>query len=75
LSKKLLKPYEVILLFRIWSNGEYFDLEQKLKKVLEFEDNFDERGRGLKIMSEIADHLSYDLVEDNRCCLFISKNI
>ncbi|AVH73216.1 ATP-binding protein [Nostoc sp. 'Lobaria pulmonaria (5183) cyanobiont'] len=58
---------------RIWSQGEPFDLEQQLCKTSEFEDNDQERGRGLKIMSAIADKLSYEPTEDNRYCLFINK--
>ncbi|MEH2412601.1 ATP-binding protein [Nostoc sp.] len=58
---------------RIWSQGEPFDLEQKLRQTPEFEENEQERGRGLKIMSMIADKLSYEPTVDNRYCLFISK--
>jgi serine/threonine-protein kinase RsbW len=58
---------------RIWSQGEPFDLEQQLQQTSEFEDNDQERGRGLKIMSAIADKLSYERAVDNRYCLFISK--
>ncbi|QLE59373.1 anti-sigma regulatory factor [Nostoc sp. TCL26-01] len=59
---------------RIWSQGAFFDLEQKLQQTSGFEENQQERGRGLKIMSAIADKLSYQLTVDNRYCLFISKN-
>ncbi len=58
---------------RIWSQGECFDLEEKLQQTSEFEDNDQERGRGLKIMSAIADKFSYERTIDNRYCLFISK--
>ncbi|MBH8572415.1 anti-sigma regulatory factor [Nostocaceae cyanobacterium CENA369] len=58
---------------RIWSQGEPFDLEQQLAQTAEFEENEQERGRGLKIMSAIADKLSYEQTVDNRYCLFISK--
>ncbi|MCW5313170.1 ATP-binding protein [Nostoc sp. KVJ3] len=58
---------------RIWSQGEHFDLEQQLQKTSEFEENEQARGRGLKIMSVIADKLSYKPTGDNRYCLFISK--
>lgn len=60
---------------RIWSLGQYFDLEKALEETSEFEDNNRERGRGLKIMSEIADKLSYERTADNRYCLFISKYV
>ncbi|MEH2262046.1 ATP-binding protein [Nostoc sp.] len=59
---------------RIWSKGEPFNLEQQLQQTSEFEENEQERGRGLKIMSAIADKLSYEPTVDNRCCLFISKS-
>ncbi|MEH1820338.1 MAG: anti-sigma regulatory factor [Nostoc sp.] len=59
---------------RIWSQGEPFDLEEQLRQTSEFEENEQERGRGLKIMSAIADKLSYEPTGDNRYCLFISKS-
>lgn len=58
---------------RIWSYGAPFDLEQKLRETAELEDSELERGRGLKIMSEIADGLSYERIADNRQCLCIKK--
>ncbi|MBW4575954.1 MAG: anti-sigma regulatory factor [Aphanothece sp. CMT-3BRIN-NPC111] len=58
---------------RIWSQGPPFDLQQKLSEIPELEDNYDERGRGLKIISEWADAFSYDRTEDNRHCLYIMK--
>ncbi|MBD2299228.1 anti-sigma regulatory factor [Nostoc sp. FACHB-87] len=58
---------------RILSQGEAFDLEKQLQQVPEFENNHRERGRGLKIMSAIADKLTYEPTADNRYCLLISK--
>lgn len=58
---------------RIWSQGKPFNMQQKLQEISEFEENDEERGRGLKIMSAIADKLSYEHTPDNRYCLFISK--
>jgi serine/threonine-protein kinase RsbW len=58
---------------RIWSYGEPFDLEQKLQKTLDLADNEEDRGRGLKIMSAIADELKYEPTADHRFCLFTSK--
>ncbi|WP_193198466.1 ATP-binding protein [Nostoc sp. MG11] len=58
---------------RIWSQGEPFNLEQQLRETSTLEENDQERGRGLKIMSTIADNLSYEPTADNRYCLFISK--
>jgi serine/threonine-protein kinase RsbW len=59
---------------RIFSQGESFDLEQQLQATLELENNYNSRGRGLKIMSTIADKFSYEPTKDNRYCLFMSKN-
>lgn len=59
---------------RIWSLGEPFELEKQLEITSALEDNDQERGRGLQIMSSIADKLSYKLTDDNRYCLFISKH-
>ncbi|OUL29539.1 ATP-binding protein [Nostoc sp. T09] len=58
---------------RIWSQGKAFDLDKKLAELSEFEDNELERGRGLKIMSVIADRLTYKQTADNRYCLYICK--
>ncbi len=58
---------------RIWSLGQPFDLERKLQETAKFEENDEERGRGLKIMSALADKLSYEYMPDNRYCLLISK--
>lgn len=58
---------------RIWSHGAPFDLEQKLQEIPELEDNDNERGRGLKIMSAIADGLSYEYTPDSRNCLRMKK--
>lgn len=57
----------------IWSYGPSFDLQQKLQVLPQFEDNENERGRGLKIMSMLADELSYKPIADNRNCLMIKK--
>jgi serine/threonine-protein kinase RsbW len=58
---------------RIFSHGQPFDVERQLQEVSNFEENNQERGRGLKIMSGIADKLSYEKVAKNRYCLFMSK--
>jgi serine/threonine-protein kinase RsbW len=58
---------------RIWSYGTAFDLQQKLREIPEFENNDGDRGRGLKIMSKLADGLSYESTADNRYCLWMKK--
>lgn len=57
----------------IWSYGPPFDLQKQIRETTEFEDNENERGRGLKIMSLLADELSYEPARDNRNCLLIKK--
>lgn len=58
---------------RLWSLGQPFDLEKKLQETSKFEENDEARGRGLKIMSVLADKLSYKCMPNNRYCLFMSK--
>lgn len=59
---------------RIWDYGLPFDLKEKLKEVSALEDEDNERGRGLMIMSQIADELRYDRTQDARNCLIIIKS-
>lgn len=59
---------------RLWCYGDFFNLEQKLLEIDDFETNDRERGRGLKIMSAIADCMSYEQMPDRRYCLFLSKS-
>lgn len=60
---------------RIWSYGAAFDLKKQLEETADFEDLIDERGRGLKIMSMLADEMSYEQTSDRRYCLYIKKII
>ncbi|HYW21660.1 MAG TPA: anti-sigma regulatory factor [Nodularia sp. (in: cyanobacteria)] len=55
---------------RIWSVGEEFDLEHQLQITPELTDNFQDRGRGLKIISSIAEEFSYLSTDNHRHCLF-----
>ena len=66
--------FEKDIEIRMWSCGEPFDLGKQLRMTSALEDNEQERGRGLQIISTIADKLRYELTEDNRYCLFISKH-
>lgn len=67
------KRLDTCIEIRIWSLGLSFNLEEKLQKISRFEENTEERGRGLKIISELADKLRYEYMSDHRYCLFISK--
>jgi serine/threonine-protein kinase RsbW len=59
----------------IWAYGVAFDIEQKLKELPEIEKNEGERGRGLKIMSLLADEISYTRVAGDRYCLYMKKKL
>ncbi len=60
---------------RIWDQGKGFDLESKLTQLLESTPNTEaEGGRGLLIMSKIADKLSYLPCDDQRNCLCLIKH-
>ncbi|MCG6133371.1 MAG: anti-sigma regulatory factor [Nostoc sp. LLA-1] len=56
---------------RIWSFGKAFDLQQQLQTKPDLTDNFQARGRGLKIMDSIAEELNYLQTDDHRHCLFL----
>lgn len=58
---------------RIISQGEAFDLEQQMQITMELEDNHKDRGRGLKIMSALADKLTYEQTSANNYCLLMRK--
>lgn len=65
---------------RIWDWGKPFDLVNKIKDILKemndmpIEGEVKGGGRGLKLMYDIADYLSYDNSADGRNCLLICKN-
>ena len=58
---------------QIWDCGVGFDLEKMLSK-LSVEDHQAEGGRGLKLMKQLADTLSYSRTADQRNCLVVIKN-
>jgi serine/threonine-protein kinase RsbW len=67
---------------RIWDFGEPFDLVKKIKDILaKTKDKSTDinslscggGGRGLLLMSDIGDYLSYEHGEDGRNCLLIIK--
>jgi len=85
LSEDLYIDLEVTILeqkieIRIWDWGQPFDLVQKIKDILKEMNDIPMDceakggGRGLKLMYDIADYLSYNKSADGRNCLLISKN-
>jgi serine/threonine-protein kinase RsbW len=59
---------------KIWDSGPPFDLEQKIQDMSKTIDPEASGGRGLKLMKDIADSLSYTRTADGRNCLSIVKN-
>jgi serine/threonine-protein kinase RsbW len=59
---------------KIWDCGPPFNLNAKLQQTSDTVDFNASSGRGLQILSSIADRLSYDVTEDGRNCLLIVKH-
>jgi serine/threonine-protein kinase RsbW len=59
---------------RIWDHGPGFDLEGYFKTLTLPIDENAEGGRGLSLINQIADSLSYTRADDNRNCLHIAKH-
>ncbi len=58
---------------RIWDYGPGFDLDTTIDQMPQEIDQDSESGRGLRLMQQLADRLSYARVENNRNCLLIVK--
>ena len=61
------------IILRIWDHGEPFDFQGRLQMVPAEIDRDAERGRGLHILSQLADHLAYVRTSDARNCLIMVK--
>ncbi len=61
------------VLLRIWDLGSPFDLEGYLHTHAEPVDDWAERGRGLTILRQVVDDLSYFRSDDDRNCLLLIK--
>ena len=59
---------------RIWDRGANFDLEQLIEEKTKMVDEDIEGGRGLPILHQVADKLSYRRTDDNRNCLLLVKH-
>jgi serine/threonine-protein kinase RsbW len=59
---------------KVWDSGDPFDLEGKIKNISQTVDLAASGGRGLKLMKDIGDSLSYVRTADGRNCLSIAKN-
>ncbi len=58
----------------IWDQGPPFDLLEQLSKMPQA-DRESDRGRGLLIMNQVADQLSYERVEDSKNYLLMVKYV
>ncbi|MCT7950447.1 ATP-binding protein [Ancylothrix sp. C2] len=66
--------YPQKLEIRIWDRGQPFNLDERLQTLPPQTDHNAEGGRGLPLLSRIADDLSYTQTSDQRNCLLIVKN-
>ncbi|MGF1495037.1 MAG: ATP-binding protein [Microcoleaceae cyanobacterium] len=64
-------PKEIEL--RIWDYGPVFDKDRKLDELPASQSKSAGGGRGLRLLRDIADELSYTRTSDHRNCLFIRK--
>ena len=63
------------LIVKIWDYGPGFDLEEYCQqKEKELVDRYAENGRGIQIITEVADYFSYTRQADERNCLLIVKS-
>jgi serine/threonine-protein kinase RsbW len=58
---------------RVWDCGAPFDLEKKIRELSDQVDMTCGGGRGLKLMRDISDSLTYRRTDDNRNCLLMVK--
>lgn len=68
----VLMNYAIVL--RIWDHGSPFDFEGRLQSLPDMIDDHAERGRGLSILSKLADHLAYIRASNERNCLIMVKD-
>jgi serine/threonine-protein kinase RsbW len=58
----------------IWDCGQPFDLGAKVQELPHLFNDQSEGGRGIAIMNEIADDISYIRTDDQRNCLILVKS-
>lgn len=63
------------VVIRIWDQGAPFDFEGRIQTLPSTVDASAERGRGLTILEQLADHLSYIRTPEGRNCLTLIKAI
>jgi len=73
LAKIEVTTTDEMIQMRIWDQGKGFNLEERLIQLPESIPLYAERGRGLWIINQIADHFSYAQAAENLNCLTIRK--
>lgn len=68
-----IRLFDQLLEICIWDVGSGFDLNQQLNQMPLEIDSDAEGGRGLKLMQQLSDSLSYTQTDDRRNCLLIVK--
>ena len=63
-----------VVQIQIWDNGPGFNFEQYMKALPKIVPLHTERGRGLWIISQIADYLHYSQTANQLNCFTIQKN-
>ncbi|MEA5467001.1 glycosyltransferase family 2 protein [Leptothoe sp. PORK10 BA2] len=61
------------IIIRIWDQGAPFDFEKHLQQLPDEVDRNAERGRGISILTQLADHLAYVREPNGRNCLTMIK--
>ena len=59
---------------RIWDSGPEFDFERHLQQMPDEVDEMAESGRGISIIQQLSDYLSYTRTADNRNCFLMIKS-
>ena len=67
----IILPQSIVI--KIFDRGSWFDLEEAILNRTDV-DNDAERGRGLGIMEEVADYISYVPIHDGRNCLLFMRS-
>lgn len=65
--------YEEYLELRVWDSGPSFDFQRKLQEELAVSNLEGGGGRGIKLMYDIADELSYNRIGEQQNCLLLVK--
>ncbi|MFB2921728.1 ATP-binding protein [Aerosakkonema funiforme] len=66
--------FEDCIEMRVWDYGPTFDLQKKLSEMVSNEENDSGGGRGLRLIQNTTDRLTYTRTAENRNCLLMVKH-